>query len=286
MELTRAADRVVIVGMTRSALRPTTALALVLACGPQPAETGGTTEVDVPDTTGTLPAECPAEPPAVVDADDFARQMGAEVCAKARACGCPNVAAGCEDRVAAAWKMPIDNAVGPELAFDASCAATVVQDFAWETCALDQATAPCPVCPYVHGVRQKGESCDPIGSFSTCDGPLFCVNGTCTDVVPPIVAVGAACWDVKAGLSLGRCEADATCDTDAGTCVALPAAGEPCHYGTCASAAYCSYDDVPSGVCVTRAPGGVGCGEDRECASRVCLDGACRDAAWVCRLAG
>lgn len=283
MALTGSANAVVMVGMMRSALLSTM---MLLACGPEAAETGGTTGVDYPDTTGVAPAECPAEHPAVADVEAFARKMGEELCAKARACGCANVTASCEELIGAAWRSPIDDALlaGQGLSFNASCAAEVVEYATWESCKLDQ-ESPCPLCAYIEGPRQKGESCEEMGFYSTCAGALTCFNGVCTDMAPPTLAVGAACWDAAMQQSLGRCEADTRCDDVTGTCVALPASGEPCEQGACAAGAYCNYDDVASGVCVSKAPGGVACSHSRECASQVCFGGECYDHAPVCRLA-
>lgn len=98
-----------------------------------------------------------------------------------------------------------------------------------------------------------------------CDHGLYCQapGNTCQPTVPP----GSAC------LTSAMCDGDGFCT--AGTCRALPVAGQPCRNGTprCAEAAYCS-----GLVCQARQAAGGTCGllASDECqVGLACVNGRC-----------
>lgn len=118
----------------------------------------------------------------------------------------------------------------------------------------DPGTSECTALPVV---EQPGldESCDP--NVGCAEG--FCVNGTC------VAGEDGDPCDTNAL----ECAADFTCvvEATAGTCVALPEAGEPCVNAICADTAFCNASDE----CEALKGAGVGCEGDEECVSGTCL---------------
>lgn len=257
-------------------------LALVGACGPKGADDATGDDTTAGDATGHAPAECPADLPQVATLQDYAQRSAEALCAKAEACGCPDVAPDCVAGEAASLRSFLGEQQANGLEFDAGCAAISVAEIGWGSCGFE-VDSPCESCAALRGLQGQGAACRDFGGYSDCVDGLWCVKGTC-GALPLDLAAGAPCVDPETFDLLGLCADGLVCDDVAGVCAAEPAIGAACVGFSCGEGAFCATDAGGQGVCAALHADGEPCDADSQCASHGCVAGRCVPYSLVCRL--
>ena len=167
-----------------------------------------------------------------------------------------------------------------ELCFDRECVDTARCDLDTETCVPKSVEGePClgSCAPGMHCFGGDGPAvCRPYsgegGSCADgriCDPRLACMPGndyTCE----PMPGEGGYCG------APGLCAPDLLCDAMSQTCVAEPAAGEPCVFlNDCGDDRWCDDSLGMPGVCQDLIPDGMPCSGAEQCESGSCPAGAC-----------
>jgi hypothetical protein len=162
----------------------------------------------------------------------------------------------------------------------ASCDAHLLNDCAPP--GLGQRVTCSTVCTKVAKAK-GGESCQ-LGRVQ-CEAGLVCDGGvvgarTCTAFLHPLGAACTPCPTTVAPDGTSTCANDARCGrgnycdgtaTPQPVCTALPGLGEPCDGRGCQLPFRCDTDKSGRQACVDGKALGAVCGDDNECATRLCI---------------
>lgn len=225
---------------------------------------------------------CDDDVPAVTVRDQ-AGVVAEAACAGAFACDCGNAftadyadEGACVDGIT---ELLVDRALDDVgLSFNGECAdrvAAALSSYACET--GDEASASATLfaagdqlreCRLFYGTAGAGESCERLdgGLGDSCDIAHFCADGAC-------VAAGEGAFE-------DRCESDADCqqafrcdmaeDMEM-RCLEQPVAGDPCSMsGDCGAGAYCN----SAGTCIALPGAGQACSASQSQDGLICAPGS------------